>query len=64
MIMLLNNNAGIVKKINKYPVTDSMTSDNGTYINFNPSHSYALIPDMSVIKLISVNRNLKMLTMM
>ena len=70
MKWLLNENAGIIKKTkkktkkNNYPITDSMTIDDSTYINFNHCHSHMFIYEMIAIKLISVNMHLKVLTMM
>ena len=46
MKWLLNDNAGIIKKNkkkNNYPITDSMTIDDSTYINSNHCHSHMFI---------------------
>ena len=65
MKWLLNNSVGIIKsKINNYPIIDSMTIVDSTWINFNHCHSHMFISEMIAIKLISVNMNLKMLIMM
>ena len=43
---------------------DTMTIDDSTYINFSHYHRHIFMSEIIAIKLISVNMNLEMLSMM